>query len=61
MLKIENVRIKLPMLENDVEPMFPSDARERNLTYSGKIIVKVTQLVKIININGLKQIKRKHN
>ncbi len=48
--KYDNIRIKEPTLENNIEPMFPSDARNRNLTYSGKLIAKVTQIEEIIDI-----------
>lgn len=48
--KYENISIKEPTLDNDVEPMFPSDARNRNLTYSSKLIAKVTQVQETIDI-----------
>lgn len=48
--KYENVTIKPPMLDNDIEPMFPSDARGRSLTYGGKILAKVTQIQEITDI-----------
>jgi len=48
--KYENISIKEATLENDIEPMFPSDARNRNLTYSVKLIARVTQIQEIIDI-----------
>jgi DNA-directed RNA polymerase II subunit RPB2 len=48
--KYENISIKEPTLNNDVEPMFPSDARNRNLTYACKLLAKVTQIQEIIDI-----------
>ncbi len=48
--KYDNIRIKEPTLDNDIEPMFPSDARNRNLTYSSKLIARVTQIQEIIDI-----------
>ena len=48
--KYENIGIKEPTLENDVEPMFPSDARNRNLTYSARLVARVTQIQEIIDI-----------
>lgn len=48
--KYENISIKEPTLENNIEPMFPSDARNRNLTYTVKVLARVTQLQEIIDI-----------
>jgi DNA-directed RNA polymerase II subunit RPB2 len=48
--KYEKVSIKEPKLGNTDEPMFPSDARNRNLTYGSKLVAKVTQLQEIIDI-----------
>ncbi len=48
--KYENVSIKEPTLENESEPMFPSDARNRNLTYSARILAKVTQIQEVTDI-----------
>jgi DNA-directed RNA polymerase, beta subunit/140 kD subunit len=49
--KYESIMVKPPVLDNDVEPMFPSTARNRNLNYSGKIVAKVTQIQEVIDIN----------
>jgi DNA-directed RNA polymerase beta subunit len=48
--KYENISIKEPTLDNDVEPMFPSDARNRNLTYACKLLARITQVQEIIDI-----------
>ena len=48
--KYKNVRIIAPKLENDVEPMFPSDARHRNFTYGVRLIADVSQMQEIIDI-----------
>ena len=48
--KYENVTITPPMMENGVEPMFPSDARNRSLVYGGRLMARVTQLQEIIDI-----------
>jgi DNA-directed RNA polymerase II subunit RPB2 len=48
--RFKNVRIIGPKLPNGIEPMFPSDARHRNLTYSVKIIADITQLQEKIDI-----------
>lgn len=46
----ENVAIRPPMLDNEDELMFPSDARDRNLTYSSKLTATVTQIQEIVDI-----------
>lgn len=57
--KFENVMIDEPTLNNGVEPMFPSDARHNNLTYSVKVVADVTQYQDIIDIaSDLKQTKQ---
>jgi DNA-directed RNA polymerase beta subunit len=48
--KYDNISFRGPTLENDVEPMFPTDARNRNLTYGGKLMAKVSQLQEITDI-----------
>jgi hypothetical protein len=48
--KYSDITIKPPVLENDIEPMFPSDARSRSMTYSGKLLAKVMQLQETIDI-----------
>lgn len=48
--KFENIMIDEPTLNNGIEPMFPSDARHENLTYSVKIVADVTQYQDIIDI-----------
>ena len=39
--RFKNIRIIGPKLPNGIEPMFPSDARHRNLTYSVKLIADI--------------------
>ena len=41
--KFANIKIQEPMLENGVEPLFPSGARHNNLTYSLKVFADVSQ------------------
>lgn len=48
--KFENIRIQEPMLDNKIEPLFPSVARHNNLTYSVKVMADVTQYQDIIDI-----------
>lgn len=48
--KYRDISIKPPVLENDVEPMFPSDARNRSLTYSVKLLATVKQLQEVVDI-----------
>jgi DNA-directed RNA polymerase II subunit RPB2 len=48
--RFKNVRIIGPKLPNGIEPMFPSDARHRNLTYSVKLIADIVQLQEKIDI-----------
>lgn len=48
--RFKNVRIIGPKLPNGIEPMFPSDARQRNLTYSVRIIADITQYQEKIDI-----------
>lgn len=56
--KFENVMVDEPTLNNGVEPMFPSDARHENLTYSIKLIADVTQYQDIIDIASDQKITR---
>jgi DNA-directed RNA polymerase II subunit RPB2 len=48
--RFKNIKIVGPKLPNVIEPMFPSDARHRNLTYSVKLIADVVQLQEKIDI-----------
>lgn len=48
--KYDNVMIKPPTMENDVEAMFPSDARTKSLVYSCRLMAKVTQIQEIIDL-----------
>ena len=54
----ENVKINPPVMENESEAMFPSDARARSLVYSGKLIAKVTQIQEITDITTDEKIVR---
>ena len=48
--RFRNTRIIGPKLENGVEPMFPSDAIHKSLTYGIKVICDVTQIQDKIDI-----------
>jgi DNA-directed RNA polymerase II subunit RPB2 len=48
--KFEEIGIVKPMFENEAKYMFPMDARNYNLTYSSKLMAKVTQYQETINI-----------
>lgn len=48
--KYDKLSIKPPTMEGDVEPMFPSDARNRNMTYYGKLLANVTQVQEVTDI-----------
>lgn len=54
----DNIAIR-PPIKSDGQYMFPSDAREKNLTYSSKIIAKVTQIQEISDIYTREIISRK--
>jgi DNA-directed RNA polymerase II subunit RPB2 len=45
-----NISIRPPMLPNEDEIMFPSDARNRSITYSSRLIATVTQIQEITDI-----------
>ena len=46
-----NIAVRPPMLPNEDELMFPSDARNRSITYSSKLIATVTQVQEIIDMS----------
>jgi DNA-directed RNA polymerase II subunit RPB2 len=48
--KFENISIKPPMYENEDEILYPHDARKKHMNYASKLIAKVTQFQRIINI-----------
>jgi len=48
--EFDNISVRPPMLDNEDELMFPSDARNRNLTYSAKLMATVTQIQEIVDI-----------
>jgi DNA-directed RNA polymerase beta subunit len=58
--KFDNVRIQEPMLDNGIEPLFPSVARHNNLTYSVKVFADVTQYQDIIDIASDEKITKKN-
>jgi DNA-directed RNA polymerase beta subunit len=58
--KFENVRIQEPMLDNGIEPLFPSVARHNNLTYSVKVFADVTQYQDVIDIASDEKITKKN-
>ena len=48
--RFRNTRIIGPKLENGIEPMFPSDAIHKSLTYGVKVICDVSQIQEKIDI-----------
>ena len=48
--RYSNIRYRQPTLDNN-EYMYPSDARERNLTYGTKLVADIEQIQKIRDIN----------
>ena len=48
--RFRNTRIVGPKLENGIEPMFPSDAIHKSLTYGIKVICDVSQIQEKIDI-----------
>ncbi len=57
MFEYENISIK-PPTDNEDEIMFPSDARERNMTYASKLVATITQVQEKVDI-ATGQIKRR--
>jgi hypothetical protein len=55
--RYDKLSIKPPSMEGDIEPMFPTDARNRNMTYSGKLMANVTQIQEVTDIATLNVIK----
>lgn len=49
-LEYVNISVKPPMLDNEEEYMFPQDARNRNLSYSSKLVATVKQMQDTIDI-----------
>lgn len=56
--EFDDISIRPPM-KGDGQQMYPSDARENNLTYSSKLIAKVTQIQEISDIYTKEIISRK--
>jgi len=48
--RFKNTRVIGPKLENGIEPMFPSDARHKSITYSVKLIADISQFQEKIDI-----------
>ncbi len=56
--EFSNFSVKTSMMDNDVEYMYPSDARENNMTYYMKVLGTCRQMVDIITLtNGKKTTK----
>jgi len=55
--RFRNTRIIGPKLENGIEPMFPSDAIHKSLTYGIKIICDVSQIQEKIDIISNKKLE----
>lgn len=55
-----NIRADTPKMSNDVDPLFPSDARKLMLSYQMSIYADVTQYREIVDINstGKSKIKK---
>ncbi len=49
--KFENLFVRPPLNDNGDSLMYPMDARDRNSTYSLKILAKITQLQEIYDLN----------
>jgi DNA-directed RNA polymerase beta subunit/intein/homing endonuclease len=58
--KFENIKIQEPMLDNGIEPLFPSVARHNNLTYTVKVFADVTQYQDIIDIASDEKVTRQN-
>jgi DNA-directed RNA polymerase II subunit RPB2 len=53
-----NIGIRNPVLEQFGEPMFPADARDRNLTYPSRLTAKTAQYQEIIDMNTGEKTRR---
>ena len=53
--KFENIFVRPPLNDNGDSLMYPMDARDRSVTYSIKLVAKITQLQEIYDLN-LKEI-----
>jgi DNA-directed RNA polymerase beta subunit len=49
--KFENLFVRPPLNDNGDSLMYPMDARDRNATYSIKLIAKITQLQEVYDLN----------
>jgi len=50
--KFENIFVRPPLNDNGESLMYPMDARDRNLTYTLKILAKITQIQEIYDLNN---------
>lgn len=48
--KYDNICIKEPTHENETDPLFPSEARNKNLSYNTKLLARVTQIQEMTDI-----------
>mgnify|MGYP003385804066 CR=1 FL=1 len=58
-LKYENIVVVPPTTENGKKLMYPSDARNRNITYSIRFMAKITQIQELYDLNLKETIKTK--
>jgi DNA-directed RNA polymerase II subunit RPB2 len=56
--KFENVKVRPSLKENGTDLLFPSEARLLNLTYSIKLVGKITQFQEIYDLNDKKVISK---
>lgn len=57
-LVFSDVSFKPARLDNEDELMFPSDARKRSLTYSGKLLATVTQIHETEDMNSQEKTRK---
>lgn len=57
--KYENIHVRPPLNENGDSLLYPMDARDKNSTYSIKIIAKITQLQEIYDLTKKEIISEK--
>jgi len=57
--KFENIFVRPPVNENGDSLMYPMDARNRNITYSLKIMAKISQIQEIYDLNKKEIISEK--
>ena len=57
--EFDNIRAETPKMANDIDPLFPADARKRILTYQMEVYADVTQYRDVIDINSTGKAKIK--